>query len=70
MLGHIECCCRYLGGISGPTTEVVIDVGLIGHVDGIYWYVGAIIRQLAVWFVVVGFVAQCAIAVIANGGFP
>lgn len=57
MLGRIECCCRYFSGIGGPTTEVVADVGLIGHGDGIYWYVGAITRQLVVWSIVIGFVA-------------
>jgi hypothetical protein len=82
MLGHIECCCRYLNDIGGHVAEVV-GVGLllltnlvfnarikIGHVDGIYWYVGAIIGQLVVWFVVIWFVAQCAAIVITNDGFP
>jgi hypothetical protein len=59
----------YLGGTGGLATKVVAGVGLIGRVDGIYWYVGAIIGQLVVWFVV-RFVAQCATIVIANGGFP
>jgi len=45
-------------------------VGLIGHVDGLYWYVGAIFGQLTVWSIVVRFVAQCAATIIANGGFP
>jgi hypothetical protein len=42
----------YLNGIGGHVTKVVVGVGLIRHVDGIHWYVGAIIWQLTIWYVI------------------
>jgi hypothetical protein len=61
---------QYLDGIGGPIAKVVAGVGLIDHVDGIYWYVGAIFGQLTIWFVIIQFVTQCATIVITNGGCP